>query len=193
VKRSSNLIELTRRLIQSPRQRRSMPIRPYLDGQKFDPEAIRIMGLAFEMAPDMVVGEAKSLADVAIKQSDITQLKKVAERLPGVTVVISVMKEKFSEQEKRRLRRFVEWARRSDSLQGPSHSVILMTAVELFADHNIDSAWKKAGEPYKARATFQTFRTLRAFAEATQAIHLGLLPFHVWHQARKRKRRRHKS
>ena len=27
-----------------------MPIRPYLKGQKFDPETIRVMGLAFEMA-----------------------------------------------------------------------------------------------------------------------------------------------
>ena len=27
-----------------------MPIRPHLDGQKFDPEMIRVMGLAFEMA-----------------------------------------------------------------------------------------------------------------------------------------------
>jgi hypothetical protein len=26
-----------------------MPIRPYLDGQRFDPETIRVMGLAFEM------------------------------------------------------------------------------------------------------------------------------------------------
>jgi hypothetical protein len=29
---------------------RSMPIRPHLDGHKFDPETIRVMGLAFEMA-----------------------------------------------------------------------------------------------------------------------------------------------
>jgi hypothetical protein len=28
----------------------SMPIRPHLDGQKFDPETIRVMGLAYEMA-----------------------------------------------------------------------------------------------------------------------------------------------
>jgi hypothetical protein len=27
-----------------------MPIRPHLDGHKFDPEAVRIMGLAYEMA-----------------------------------------------------------------------------------------------------------------------------------------------
>jgi hypothetical protein len=27
-----------------------MPIRPYLDGQRFDLEAVRVMGLAFEMA-----------------------------------------------------------------------------------------------------------------------------------------------
>ena len=27
-----------------------MPIRPHLEGHKFDPETIRIMGIAFEMA-----------------------------------------------------------------------------------------------------------------------------------------------
>jgi hypothetical protein len=27
-----------------------MPIRPYLDGHRFDPETVRIMGVAFEMA-----------------------------------------------------------------------------------------------------------------------------------------------
>jgi hypothetical protein len=27
-----------------------MPIRQFLNGQKFDPEAIRVMGLAFEIA-----------------------------------------------------------------------------------------------------------------------------------------------
>jgi hypothetical protein len=27
-----------------------MPIRPYLAGEKFDPETIRVMGVAFEMA-----------------------------------------------------------------------------------------------------------------------------------------------
>jgi hypothetical protein len=27
-----------------------MPIRPYLNGEGFDPEAVRLMGLAFEMA-----------------------------------------------------------------------------------------------------------------------------------------------
>jgi hypothetical protein len=31
-------------------ERRSMPIRPYLDGHKFDGETIRQMGIAFEMA-----------------------------------------------------------------------------------------------------------------------------------------------
>jgi hypothetical protein len=30
--------------------RERMPITPYLDGQKFDPETKRVMGVAFEMA-----------------------------------------------------------------------------------------------------------------------------------------------
>jgi hypothetical protein len=31
-------------------QERAMPIRQYLDGERFDPDAMRVMGLAFEMA-----------------------------------------------------------------------------------------------------------------------------------------------
>ena len=27
-----------------------MPIRPYLEGHRFDPETVRLMGIAFEMA-----------------------------------------------------------------------------------------------------------------------------------------------
>jgi hypothetical protein len=30
--------------------RTSMPIGPYLEGHQFDPEAVRVMGIAFEMA-----------------------------------------------------------------------------------------------------------------------------------------------
>lgn len=33
-----------------PPRRPPMPIRPYLAGEKFDPETIRVMGVAFEMA-----------------------------------------------------------------------------------------------------------------------------------------------
>jgi len=34
----------------SPVAERRMPIRPHLNGQRFDPETIRVMGLAYEMA-----------------------------------------------------------------------------------------------------------------------------------------------
>ena len=53
-----------------------MPIRPFLDGHKFDPETIRIMGLAFEMAREALrLADRTDLADEAIAQK-IIQLAK---------------------------------------------------------------------------------------------------------------------
>jgi hypothetical protein len=61
---------------------RSMPIRPYLDGQKFDPEAIRVMGLAFEMA--LVALRLADRGDLAneVVAHKIINLAKAGERDP---------------------------------------------------------------------------------------------------------------
>ena len=59
-----------------------MPIRPYLDGQKFDLETTRLMGLAFEMAR---VGFGLSDRDEPAKEivaKRIIELAKAGERNP---------------------------------------------------------------------------------------------------------------
>jgi hypothetical protein len=59
-----------------------MPIRPYLDGQRFDPEAVRVMGLAFEMA--LIALRLADRGDLAneVLAHKIIALAKTGERDP---------------------------------------------------------------------------------------------------------------
>jgi hypothetical protein len=59
-----------------------MPIRPHLDGQRFDPETIRVMGLAYEMALIALrLGDRGDLANEVVAQK-IIALAKAGERDP---------------------------------------------------------------------------------------------------------------
>ena len=62
-----------------------MPIRPYLDGQKFDAETIRVMGVAFEIARAAL--HLKDLDDptkLAIAAGKIIELAKAGETNPDL-------------------------------------------------------------------------------------------------------------
>ena len=59
-----------------------MPIRPHLNGQKFDPETIRVMGIAFEMALIALrLADRGDLANEVIAHK-IMALAKAGERDP---------------------------------------------------------------------------------------------------------------
>jgi hypothetical protein len=59
-----------------------MPIRPYLDGHRFDPETIRIMGVAFEMARAALrIANRDDLTNEVIAQR-VIELAKAGERDP---------------------------------------------------------------------------------------------------------------
>ena len=55
-----------------------MPIRPFLDGHRFDPETVRLMGIAFEMARVAITRQA-DLTDEIIART-IIELAKAGER-----------------------------------------------------------------------------------------------------------------
>jgi hypothetical protein len=60
-----------------------MPIRAHLDGHKFDPETIRVMGLAFELALlTLRLRDRGDLANEVIAQK-LVQLAKAGERNPS--------------------------------------------------------------------------------------------------------------
>jgi hypothetical protein len=130
--------------------------------------------------PHLIIGEAKSFAEEAIKEKDLAQLKIAAGMMPNSFLVISVLKENFSDKEKILLKEFVEWARETTNYQ-PRHWVILLTGTELFTDF-ISSTWKKKGEPHSKFSDYDNTRTLSAFSDATLEIYLGMPSYHIWRQ-----------
>jgi len=128
--------------------------------------------------PRLIIGEAKSFGENAIKDDDLAKLKKSATALPGSIIVISVLKKEFSDAEKERLRDFVAWAREPINY-GPRHWVILLTGTELFS-HHLEGTWNAMEAPFSEHANFHSTNFLEPLSDATLSIYLGLEPFHEW-------------
>lgn len=63
--------------------------------------------------PNLIIGESKSLGKGdLIKKNDLAKLKAIGQKLPGAVLVISVMRDSFTDSEKRILEPFVRWGRR---------------------------------------------------------------------------------
>lgn len=123
--------------------------------------------------PHFVIGEAKSFAVEAIEKGDLEALQAVAKKLPGTVLVVSVLKENFSEKEKHLLEKLVRWGWKS--VEGRMRApVIMLTGVELFADWSVQKSWQQKGAPYPADANISVFSDLELFAMETQRIHLGM-------------------
>lgn len=133
-----------------------------------------------------VIGEAKSFGRNSIKKGDLAKLKAMAERLPKCGIVIAVLKSAFDEEEKVQIKKLVEWGRVPDDTGNPRCPVLLLTGIELFADHTIKDAWEAVGPPHSNHADYFFRDTFRRFAEATQSIHLDLPPYYEWLRARRR-------
>jgi hypothetical protein len=125
--------------------------------------------------PDLIIGEAKSFGQGdLIKAKDLKKLKTVAKKLPGAIIVLSVLRDCFTKNEKAILKQFVKWGRRPDIWGEPTNPVLLLTTNELFMRHFVSATWKELGEPYKSFSDFMDTRTIQKFSEATQCIYLGM-------------------
>jgi len=149
-----------------------------LKGQAFDREIdfafwFRVeRTLDYKAEPRFIVGEAKSFADQAIEKDDLDALQAVATLLPGTVLVVSVLKDSFSIEEKRLLRNLVRWGR--VPVEGRMRApVILLTGVELFSRWTVEESWRQRGDPYPADADLSVFLDLEDFAIETQRIYLG--------------------
>jgi len=128
--------------------------------------------------PRLIIGEAKSFGVDTVKDDDLAKLKKSADALPGSIIVISVLKEGFSEAEIERLRDFVRWARQPVNYR-PKHWVILLTGTELFSQ-NLGPTWERLGPPFSDHADYHNTHYLEPLSDSTLSIYLGMTPFHEW-------------
>jgi len=146
--------------------------------------------------PEIIFGEAKSFGNGdLIKPKDIKSMKTIARNLPGAVIIISVLRDSFTENEKKLLRAFVKWGRRLDENGGQINPIILLTSLELFMDHFLGATWEKQGEPHSKFSGFHHTKKLSQIADATQQIYLDLPPFaqHRDEVFRRRVKRKGKS
>ncbi|MGD9879613.1 MAG: hypothetical protein AB7F22_23180 [Reyranella sp.] len=137
------------------------------------------LSLKNRRAPQLIIGEAKSLGQgELITAHDLAMLKSVAGKLPESAVVISVLRDHFTPDEKQLLEKFVNWGRRVNVHGEPSNPVLLLTAHELTMDFDLSNTWKSLGGAHARFTSHNHTRTLLDTADATQQIYLGLPSFH---------------
>lgn len=111
--------------------------------------------------PDLIIGEAKSLGQGDfIKPKDLKKLKTVAKKLPGAIVVLSVLRDGFTNNEKAFLKQFVKWGHRPDMWGEPTNPILLLTTNELFMNFSVADTWKKSGGPHKSFSDLMDTRIL---------------------------------
>ena len=132
------------------------------------------------LPPMLVFGEAKSFGEGdLVTRDDLATLRFLARKFAGSTIVISVLRQEFTENELSLLLPFVEWTRRMDQYSRPRNLVILLTGVELFHELSVESTWSDLGSRYEGAANYPSTRSLEGLAQATQALHLNLPAFGV--------------
>lgn len=143
--------------------------------------------------PELIICEAKSFgAGPLITAKDLAKLRAIARKIEGAVIVISVLRNHFIKDEQKALESFVRWCRQPDRNGEMRNPVILLTGHEAFCQFDIGMTWKELGGEHAKFEGHQHRESLRAFAEATQSIHLGLKSYHTemhekWEAKRKSK------
>jgi hypothetical protein len=129
--------------------------------------------------PQLIIGEAKSrgLGEL-ITPSELAKLKTVAAKLPEAVIVVAVLRDHFTREEKKILTKFVGWGRRVNIYGEPTNPVLLLTSHELTMEHHLSSTWKELGGQHAKFVDYEHTRNLFNFADATQQIYLGIPSFH---------------
>lgn len=132
----------------------------------------------------LVLGESKSFGNKSFEKKDILRLKSIAKKYPGSVFVFSTMKEELSSGEKKLIRSFALWGREYGDLDESRAPVIVLTATELFARHDLSMAWEEQGGKHAAliNHAYISSENLRVLANLTQQLYLDLPSYGDWYQ-----------
>ncbi|MCK4788024.1 MAG: hypothetical protein KAV87_30000, partial [Desulfobacteraceae bacterium] len=145
--------------------------------------------------PNLVFGECKSFGKVTFKDRDIKRLETLASRFPGAILVFATMTETLSNNEKKLISSLALWGREFSDSGETRAPVVILTGTELFALHDLGSAWKEKGEKYSPFADNPHLHSgnVRLLADATQQLYLGLPSYDEWWEQKVERRRKKKS
>lgn len=118
------------------------------------------------------------------------RLKRIANKFSGSVFVFSTMKERLSSSEKKLIRSFALWGREYNEYGESRAPVIVLTAKELFARHDLSIEWKKQGGKHASliEAAYIRFENLRVLADLTQHLYLDLASYGDWWHKKLEKR-----
>jgi hypothetical protein len=99
------------------------------------------------------------------------------------------MKTHLSDAEKSRIRKFADWGRVPQKNGEPRAMVIVLTGIELFADHSLKQTWQESGGAHAAMVEHASVHLddLWTLAEITQRLYLGMPSYWDWRARRVRK------
>lgn len=131
----------------------------------------------------LVFGEAKSFGKDAFTAEDVSRMKQLAIAFPGAALVFATMRQPsdITEEEIARLSELARWGRHYEDARSEARApVIILTGVELFADHHLSHSWKERGGRHAELIAPAYVRpdNLRELADMTQQLYLGLESYH---------------
>ncbi len=131
-----------------------------------------------QQSPKLVIGETKSAGrGQLVTSKDISTLKTVASKLNEAIIVVSVLRDHFTPDEKKLLKRLVEWGRRVNMYGEPTYPVLLLTSNELTMASDLTMTWNSIGGKHAEFTGFEHTRKLSNFADSTQQIYLDMPSF----------------
>ncbi|HTU09554.1 MAG TPA: hypothetical protein VMG08_01550 [Allosphingosinicella sp.] len=130
-------------------------------------------------ATQLLFGEAKSFGKDAFTAEDVSRMKQLAIAFPGAALVFSTMRQPsdLTEEEVARLSELARWGRHYEDARSEARApVIILTGVELFADHNLSHSWRERGGRHAELINPAYVRpdNLRELADMTQQLYLGM-------------------
>ncbi len=138
----------------------------------------------------LIFGESKTLATEGFEQKDIDNMKALAVRHPGATLVFSCLKPSFSDNEVAMLRELALWGRETHPKTGNLNAnVVVLTGLEILQRGVLPMTWQGASDKHRAALEYAQnnggLEGMHNLADATQQIYLGLERYQLWYMKRK--------
>ncbi len=143
------------------------------------------LGLLFQKskfrtsATELIFVECKTYNNIAL--NDVERMSFLGSQFPGAVLVFATLKKSLTEKEKEMLRPLVNRGRKYWKAGHPFNPVLILTGIELFAESELEEAWKEAGETHaKFVGAYRLSDDLFELCDATQQLYLNMKSRYEW-------------
>lgn len=157
------------------------------DEQEFEADLTVLYQSSAWNSPEILSVHAECKSYNAFKPKDVQRMARLSAIFPGSVLVFSTLRQNLNPDEIKQISTLVrkEWRKR---LKRQAYSpIIVLTGTELYSLRGLPYCWKEKGGKYDqfTKSHFDR-RDLRALADATQRLYLGLGSFYEWAEEQKK-------